>query len=198
MAPHTQQQLGSTSYNFKALHVHRLAEHAIGPNAALPDAELHLVHFNAANPNDLLVIGIHLRAKSTSLLGSVLDLLAAITGLPLYSSSQCSSALAAIFGKIAAATGGPAFTGSNNALLNLYDLVPRAAYFTYPGSLTTPPCSETVTWIVAQQLVRITPEQLQLYRDSVDRVPGSLASAEGFNNRPLQGLNGRVVRTCQF
>ena len=33
-------------------------------------------------------------------------------------------------------------------------------YWTYAGSLTTPNCSEAVTWIVAEKSIRITDEQV--------------------------------------
>lgn len=193
-------QFGSKTYNFKALHLHSMAEHGLGPanNAELPDAELHLVHVNAADPNDLLVIGLFLQVKRGGLLGGILDVVTALTGLPLFSNTQCDTAIAAILGKLEQANGGAFYSGNNNALLNIYDLVPRRGYLTYPGSLTTPPCSETVTWIVNEQLVRITSAQLSKYRTGLANAAGSLASDEGNNNRPLQALNGRTVAYCQF
>jgi carbonic anhydrase len=62
-------------------------------------------------------------------------------------------------------------------------LPPQKRYFTFMGSLTTPPCSEGVIWIVMQQPVEVSHEQLarfsRLYSD---------------NARPPQPVNGRLIR----
>jgi len=59
----------------------------------------------------------------------------------------------------------------------------RSNYFLYNGSLTTPPCSEGVQWIVLKQPLIASPEQIQHYHDLL-----------GFdNNRPIQPHNSRLV-----
>ncbi|XP_048007287.1 putative carbonic anhydrase 3 [Leguminivora glycinivorella] len=66
-----------------------------------------------------------------------------------------------------------------------YDL---RRYFTYRGSLTTPPCSEVVTWLDFEQPVRLAHEQIELFRE--------LKSAHGkirHNFRPIQPIGDRVV-----
>jgi carbonic anhydrase len=56
-------------------------------------------------------------------------------------------------------------------------------YFTFMGSLTTPPCSEDVLWLVLKQAQAISPEQLaifqRLYRP---------------NARPVQPGFGRILK----
>lgn len=59
----------------------------------------------------------------------------------------------------------------------------RTNYFLYNGSLTTPPCTEGVKWIILKRPVIASPAQIQHYHDLL-----------GFdNNRPIQPLNSRLV-----
>lgn len=59
-------------------------------------------------------------------------------------------------------------------------------YFTYMGSLTTPPCSEGVLWLVMRQPVQIAPAQLALF-----------ARMYPMNARPLQPLGDRRIKGPQ-
>lgn len=70
------------------------------------------------------------------------------------------------------------------ATINPADLLPaQRTFINYAGSLTTPPCSEGVNWIVMQQQVTASRAQL----DDFARVSGK-------NARPPQATNGREVR----
>jgi carbonic anhydrase len=53
----------------------------------------------------------------------------------------------------------------------------------YSGSLTTPPCTEGVSWLLMQQPVAVSAEQIEAFE-----------TAYSGNNRPLQPLNDRVVQ----
>ena len=81
----------------------------------------------------------------------------------------------------------PAKNGDTTVTYTLIDLADAltstSSYYTYPGSLTTPPCSETVTWIVLQKPVKFSQAQFESFR----RILGN-------DFRPLQDLNGRTVR----
>ena len=59
----------------------------------------------------------------------------------------------------------------------------RTEYFLYNGSLTTPPCTEGVQWIVLKEPLVASPGQIRHFHDLL-----------GFdNNRPVQPHNSRVV-----
>jgi len=56
-------------------------------------------------------------------------------------------------------------------------------FYTYHGSLTTPPCSDNVTWIVFK-------EPIMMSEDEIDEIEDHLPKS---NTRPIQPLNGRTV-----
>lgn len=55
-------------------------------------------------------------------------------------------------------------------------------YYTYPGSLTTPPCTERVRWFVLKRPVMLSADQIATFRKLYPH-----------NARPLHPLNGRAV-----
>ena len=59
-------------------------------------------------------------------------------------------------------------------------------YFQFIGSLTTPPCTEGVLWNVLKSPMTVSREQLRLFAQLFPN-----------NARPVQALNGRVVREAQ-
>lgn len=70
------------------------------------------------------------------------------------------------------------------ALLDVAGLFPdNKAYWTYMGSLTTPPCSENVLWMVMKNPVLVSPEQI-----------GTFARLYKKNARPIQPSNGRLIK----
>ncbi|MFI9508890.1 carbonic anhydrase [Nocardia sp. NPDC052566] len=115
--------------------------------------ELHLVHRNAAGA--LAVLGVPMRQAPGP--SAFAPMLANAPGKP---------GAKVTTGPIDPRTFLPADTGQ----------------FRYVGSLTTPPCSEGVRWIVLRHPVAVTPEEAGRY---LTLFPHS--------NRPTQPLNGRVV-----
>ena len=56
-------------------------------------------------------------------------------------------------------------------------------YFQYMGSLTTPPCSEGVLWLVMQQPVTVSAQQIDIF-----------ARLYPMNARPVQQAAGRMIK----
>lgn len=68
--------------------------------------------------------------------------------------------------------------------VQLADLLPDdRSYYRYDGSLTTPPCSPGVNWIVMRTPITMSTEQLEALRERHDG-----------NARPVQPLNDRTLR----
>ncbi len=68
--------------------------------------------------------------------------------------------------------------------IDLNQLLPsERGYFTYMGSLTTPPCSEGVLWMVMKNPVSVSAEQI-----------GVFARLYPMNARPIQSASGRMIK----
>ena len=68
--------------------------------------------------------------------------------------------------------------------LDMNALLPtERSYFTYMGSLTTPPCSEGVLWMVMKTPMPIAPEQI-----------GVFSRLYPMNARPIQSVAGRLIK----
>ena len=68
--------------------------------------------------------------------------------------------------------------------LDPMDLLPaRREYYTFMGSMTTPPCQEGVLWIVMKEPVQASPAQLALF-----------SRLYPLNARPVQAGSGRIIK----
>lgn len=68
--------------------------------------------------------------------------------------------------------------------LDLSQMLPkRHDYYTYMGSLTTPPCSEGVLWLVLKEPIQISAEQSAIF-----------ARLYPNNARPIQKSGGRIIK----
>lgn len=139
-------------YNFKQMHFHRKSEHTV--DGKNEELEIHIVHQD--NSENLLVLTLF-----------------AVEG-------EYNEIIASIFDNIPQAKNTPVNTG---LVLNPGDLIPEdQAYYTYFGSLTTPPCNASVQFVIIKEPIRISREQIDffntLYKD---------------NRRPVQPLNNRLI-----
>ena len=145
-------KLGDTVYKLLQVHFHRPSEHLIG-GKNFP-MEAHFVH--RADSGALAVVGVLLAEGKTN----------------------------AAFGRIVAtmpAMEGPAVKA--DAAINPNALLPaKLNYYRYEGSLTTPPCSEVVDW-----LLLTTPMQV-----AASDVAG-FAKLYPMNARPAQKDNRQFV-----
>jgi carbonic anhydrase len=147
--------VGDTGYELAQYHFHAPSEHTVaGKHFPM---EMHLVHKSAAGA--VAVVGVLIEEGASN---AAFD--------PVWSTL-------------------PRKTGAESHLehvkVNVDDLLPRTrAVWRYEGSLTTPPCSEGVQWLVMTTPVRISAAQIAAFTAIVEP-----------NNRPVQPLHGRVVAT---
>ena len=115
--------------------------------------EVHFVH--QAEEGDLAVVGVFM------------------------GTGESHSAIESIWGAIPG-------SGEPSAILPELDprtLLPEeAGYFRYAGSLTTPPCSEVVSWVVMTEPISVSPAQAEAF-----------AARHPMNARPVQALNRRFI-----
>uniref|UniRef100_A0A4W5LYJ2 Carbonic anhydrase n=1 Tax=Hucho hucho TaxID=62062 RepID=A0A4W5LYJ2_9TELE len=154
----------------------RGSEHTV--NGIKFPCELHLVHWNtkylsfgeaASQPDGLAVVGVFLKIGAANpRLQKVLDALEAIKSK------------------------GKQTTFSN---FDAKTLLPGSLdYWTYNGSLTTPPLLESVTWIVLKESISVNPTQMGKFRSLKFSGDGEAHCCMQDNYRPPQPLKGRKVR----
>jgi len=70
------------------------------------------------------------------------------------------------------------------ATIKVQNLLPENRdYYRFSGSLTTPPCTEGVTWLVMKNPVTVSQSQVDAFAKVLHHT----------NNRPIQPLNGREI-----
>lgn len=144
--------LNGTVFNFRQFHFHAHSEHKINGNAS--PLEVHLVHQDAQS--NLLVIGI------------------------LLNSGAANEFIEKVWRHIPRQVKQEITTTETIDLTNI--LPADKKYYNYTGSLTTPPCSQGLQWIVLKEPVTMSAAQIatftNIYADNV---------------RPIQPTNNRPV-----
>lgn len=145
--------VGGHEYRLAQFHFHSPSEHTLdGVNSPM---EMHLVHKDAQG--QLAVIGV------------------------MISEGAAHPELAKLWKHLPAQPGRAEEVPGES--VNAAKLLPASlSCFRYSGSLTTPPCSEDVSWFVLRQPITASAEQIAAFRSIISG-----------NNRPTQPLNGRVV-----
>jgi carbonic anhydrase len=152
-APGSTITVGGKSYQLVQFHFHHLSETTIeGKHSPM---ELHLVH--KSKDGNLAVVAVFLQeGHGNSTVGTVW------ANLPHEVEKE--------------------FTPEHVEIEAVNLLPADHKYFTFAGSLTTPPCSEGVTWLVLEKPMTLSKEQIAKF-----------AALYPDNARPVQPLNGRVV-----
>lgn len=152
-APGSTLQLDGMAFELKQFHFHAPSENLI-EGRSYP-LEGHLVHAN--DKGDLAVVAV------------------------MFEAGRANAALSQAWQVL------PTKAGETRALkvpLSAEPLLPiQRDYYRFSGSLTTPPCSEGVRWLVMKQPVQVSQAQIDAFK-AVMHHP---------NNRPVQPLNGRQV-----
>jgi carbonic anhydrase len=146
-------ELDNARYDVVQFHYHAPSEHTVD-SESFP-AELHIVHKNA--DGNLAVVGILLREGTEN------------------------AAYQPFIGNLPNEKTDPKDAGVK---INAMDMLPSVqTTFRYNGSLTTPPCTEGVNWLLMTTPVDLSMQQLTAL-DSL---------FEGGNNRPVQPINDRTL-----
>eukprot|EP01060_Flectonema_neradi_P007873 TRINITY_DN15589_c0_g1_i1.p1 TRINITY_DN15589_c0_g1~~TRINITY_DN15589_c0_g1_i1.p1 ORF type:complete len:369 (+),score=69.71 TRINITY_DN15589_c0_g1_i1:56-1162(+) len=190
--------LGNKRWNAAQFHVHSPSENGIG--GGLYDMELHIVH----TPDDVetgstteygyAVVSILFEASSNSPNKFLDNFWEKLQPLPISQADHYAN---------------PDQTYTYNTVdgtveIDISDLLTTSEYYTFDGSLTTPPCTEGVKWYVLSVPNTMSASQLEFHNNQMDfgglkavtenGVPvGPPAPVYG-NNRPLQPLNSRIVK----
>ncbi|WP_163652145.1 carbonic anhydrase family protein [Listeria sp. PSOL-1] len=143
-----------TTYILQAFHAHIPSEHLLN-NTTFP-IEWHFVHQN--EQGEMLVLGVFMEITA--------NVAVSLGELPRFFSEVFQD-----------------FTIAREIKLDIDTFLPKEkAFFTYQGSLTTPPTVENVTWLLLTQ-------QRSLAADTFS----GLEKIIGGTNRPVQALNGREI-----
>lgn len=153
VAPGNALQVMGRRFELLQFHFHRPSEERI--NGRQYDMVAHLVHKDA--DGKLAVVAVLLeRGRDQALIQTIWNNLPLEKGEPL----------------------------TAPGLLDLNQLLPEdRSYFTYMGSLTTPPCSEGVLWMVMRAPVQLSAGQIAIF-----------SRLYPMNARPIQAGSGRLIK----
>jgi len=154
--PGSQLRFNDKLYELKQFHFHTPSEHEV--NSRQLALEIHLVH--QSSDGELAVVGVMARPARRG-----------------------HHALKRLWDHL------PEKKGSTNQAgglrMNPITLLPfKRDFMTYEGSLTTPPCTEGVRWIVMREPLAVSDNQVETFTRLI-----------GGNARPVQPLNDRKVVT---
>lgn len=146
--------IGKTEYKLKQIHLHTPSEHTI--NGEQKPMEIHFVHISSSHR--AVVIALFAEEGEENEYFKPI-----IKYLPKNKND---------------------FDIFYHKNLSPKNLVPeKKEYYKYTGSLTSPPCTEGVSWFLIKEPITLSGEQI----DAINKVVGT-------NNRPIQPTNNRNIK----
>lgn len=153
-APGSSITVGGTRYELLQFHFHTPSEERIDGRSN--DMVAHLVHRDASGKLGVVAVLIDSGGEPQPVLGTIWK------NLPARKNQEAAPA---------------------NVSINVADLLPRnRGYYAFKGSLTTPPCSEDVSWMVLKTPVMVAESDVAAF-----------AKLYAMNARPVQPVNGRPI-----
>lgn len=146
-------EIEGIKYTLQQFHFHSPGEHTVENKVF--DMEMHLVHKN--NEGVIAVIGVMINKGDENKIFS-----------PVWKTLPINA------GEI---------RNISDESINVDDMLPISRFsYRYEGSLTTPPCSEGVKWLVLTTPIEMSETQIKKFRAIIHK-----------NNRPIQPINGRKL-----
>jgi carbonic anhydrase len=145
--------VGNQTYELQQFHFHRPSEEKI--NGKGTEMVMHLVHKSAEGKFAIIAVLLE-RGQPHGLMQTIWD------NLPLEKNEVVAPSI----------------------VIDPKDALPeKREYFTYMGSLTEPPCTEGVLWLVFKQPRQASPAQMALF-----------SRLYPLNARPVQSTSGRMIK----
>jgi len=160
--------IGSSKFNFYQVHWHTPSENTVNGNFFAMEA--HYVH----QLDDASLIGTYHRLAVIAVLYEL--------------DSECNTFLDEFWAEFAITKGVSEYTGTTLDLNEKLTAGLAEGYYHWYGSLTTPPCTEGVSWNLLKVTEKVCQRQVDTLREALQNT-----QHVNFNNRVTQPLHHRIV-----
>jgi len=172
---HNTLQIGGDRFDLVQYHFHAPSEHAV--NGRLADVEGHFVHMNAQGATAVVGVFYRLGVEPNALLDKILLSAPETAGDEVHAGEASPAEMFHDIRGVRTTGGGPVHVNS---------------FYAYDGSLTTPGCTENVRWSVLANGGGVSLDAVTRFHEVIAQFPNYGGYPN--NNRPLQPLNGRVIK----
>ena len=168
-------QIGGDRYDLVQYHFHAPSEHAV--NGRLADVEAHFVHMNTQGATAVVGVFFRIGPEPNAVLDKILLSAPAMAGEEVNAGEASPAELFHHIRGVSTTRGGPVRVNS---------------FYTYDGSLTTPGCTQDVRWSVLANGGHVSTAAVARLHKVIAQFP--FYNGYPNNNRPVQPLNGRVIK----